>query len=120
MVGAIRSSEMSVLTIGTRRHILEDGILHSHSRKNIEFYKTILVTERGGLWVSKMSKIPHCINNWIKDGDKDVRLTHRPRSTPHKEHFSASATNFSSKLSEPLGPSGGATIMYPLSSYMET
>jgi hypothetical protein len=35
---AIRSSEMSVLTRTTRRHIPEDGFLHSHSRENLEFY----------------------------------------------------------------------------------
>jgi hypothetical protein len=35
---AIRSSEMSVLTRTTRRHIPGDGILHSHRRENLKSY----------------------------------------------------------------------------------
>jgi hypothetical protein len=33
---AIRSSETSVLTRATRRHIAEDGIPHSHNRENLK------------------------------------------------------------------------------------
>jgi hypothetical protein len=33
---AIRSSETSVHTRSTRRHIPEDGILHSHRRDNLK------------------------------------------------------------------------------------
>jgi hypothetical protein len=37
---AIRSSETSVQsTTSTRRHTLEDGILHSHRRENLKSYK---------------------------------------------------------------------------------
>jgi hypothetical protein len=35
---AIRSSETSVHTRSTRRHIPEDGILHSHRRENLKSY----------------------------------------------------------------------------------
>jgi hypothetical protein len=35
---AIRSSETSVYTISTWRHILEDGIIHSHRRENLKSY----------------------------------------------------------------------------------
>jgi hypothetical protein len=38
MTKAIQSSETSVLTRATRRHIAEDGILHSHRRENIKSY----------------------------------------------------------------------------------
>jgi hypothetical protein len=34
----IRSSETSVHTIFTRRHISEDGILHTHRRENLKSY----------------------------------------------------------------------------------
>jgi hypothetical protein len=38
MMEAIRSSESSVLTRATGRHIPEDGILHSHRRKTHKSY----------------------------------------------------------------------------------
>jgi hypothetical protein len=40
---AIRSSETSVYTRSTRRHIPEDGILHSQCRENLKSYKNIFV-----------------------------------------------------------------------------
>jgi hypothetical protein len=39
MMEATRSSETSVLTRATRRTIPDDGILHSHSRENLKYYK---------------------------------------------------------------------------------
>jgi hypothetical protein len=41
---AIRSSEKSVHIRSTRRHIPEDGILHSHRRENLKSYKHFWVT----------------------------------------------------------------------------
>jgi hypothetical protein len=38
MMEAVRSSEMSVVTRATQRHILEDGIFHSHRRENHKPY----------------------------------------------------------------------------------
>jgi hypothetical protein len=38
MMEAIRSSETSVLTRATRRHIPEDVILHSHLREDLKSY----------------------------------------------------------------------------------
>jgi hypothetical protein len=40
---AIRSSEMSVYTRSTQRHIPEDGILHSHRCENLKSYKYYVV-----------------------------------------------------------------------------
>jgi hypothetical protein len=38
LMETMRSSETSVLTRTTRRHIPEDGILHSDSRENLKSY----------------------------------------------------------------------------------
>jgi hypothetical protein len=38
MMEAILSSEISVIAIVTRRHIPENGILHSHCRENLKLY----------------------------------------------------------------------------------
>jgi hypothetical protein len=40
---AIRSSETSVYTRSTRRHIPEDGILHSHRRENLKSYTSFFI-----------------------------------------------------------------------------
>jgi hypothetical protein len=37
-MGALRSSETSVLTRVTRRNIQKDGILHGHRRENLKSY----------------------------------------------------------------------------------
>jgi hypothetical protein len=39
MMEAMRSSETSVLTRATQRHIPEDGILHNHRLGNLKSYK---------------------------------------------------------------------------------
>jgi hypothetical protein len=39
---AIRSSEASVHTRSTRRHIPENGILHSHRCENLKSYMTYI------------------------------------------------------------------------------
>jgi hypothetical protein len=39
MMDVIGSSETSVLTGATLRHIQEDGVLHIHCRENLKLYK---------------------------------------------------------------------------------
>jgi hypothetical protein len=52
MMEAIHSTETSVHTRPSRRHIPEDGILHSHRRENLKSYKNprrvlcLLIIER--------------------------------------------------------------------------
>jgi hypothetical protein len=41
MMEEIPSSETSVLTRASRRHIPEDGILHSHRRENLKSYMAL-------------------------------------------------------------------------------
>jgi hypothetical protein len=52
---AIRSSETSVHTISTGRHIPEDGILHSHRCEHLESYILSCVygcvTNNNGVWI---------------------------------------------------------------------
>jgi hypothetical protein len=43
MMEVIHSSETSVLTRVIRRHIPNDGILHSHRRENLKSYKNVKV-----------------------------------------------------------------------------
>jgi hypothetical protein len=47
MMDAIRSSDMSVLTRGTRHHIPEDGILHSHCREYLSATDKGCILQRG-------------------------------------------------------------------------
>jgi hypothetical protein len=49
---AIPSSETSVHTRTTRRHIPEDGILHSHRRENLRSYPDICFLIFFGTWIS--------------------------------------------------------------------
>jgi hypothetical protein len=50
-----------------------------------------------------MIKIRRCLDNQLTDGGKVVSPMHRPRSTPQKNHFSASGTNICWRLSKPQG-----------------
>jgi hypothetical protein len=43
MMEALRSSETSVLKIGTRRNVPEDGILHSHRREKLKTLHSYIV-----------------------------------------------------------------------------
>jgi hypothetical protein len=58
-----------------------------------EISKYIPITGRGGLWGCQILRIPHCLDSRLTDGDKFVRLTHQPPSTPQKQYFFASGTN---------------------------
>jgi hypothetical protein len=44
------------------------------------------VTGRGSVVDYEMLRIPHCLDNRLTDGGKNVSLTHRLRSTPQKHY----------------------------------
>jgi hypothetical protein len=52
--------------------------------------KLIPVSGRRG----EMSRIPHCLDSRLTVGGKVVSPTHRQRSTPKKQYYSASGTHF--------------------------
>jgi hypothetical protein len=52
MMETICSSDTSVLTTATRRHIPEDGILRSHRRGNLKSYTFHIH------WVDKQKELP--------------------------------------------------------------
>jgi hypothetical protein len=56
--------------------------------------KSIQLTGRVGLQGCEMLSIPHCLDNLLIDGGKDVSLTPRPLSNPQKHYFSTSDTHF--------------------------
>jgi hypothetical protein len=56
--------------------------------------KAVPVTGRGGLWGCETLRIPHCLDNRLKDGGEVVSPTHWPPSTAQKHHFSVSGTHF--------------------------
>jgi hypothetical protein len=48
MIEAIPSSDTSIITRATRRHIPEDGVVHSHRRKSLKSYMYgLLISSRG-------------------------------------------------------------------------
>jgi hypothetical protein len=59
-VEAIRSSEKLDLTRATRRHIPEDGILHSHRREQLKVYKENYVS-----FLQSTSKPTKCSPRWL-------------------------------------------------------
>jgi hypothetical protein len=57
---AIRSSETSVNTTSTRRHIPEDSFLHSHRRENLKSYIGVQCLPECERVNAEMSGLPHC------------------------------------------------------------
>jgi hypothetical protein len=51
-----------------------------------------------------MVRVPHCLDNWIKDGGKVVSPTHWPHFTTKKHYyFYVSDTHFCYGLTKPQG-----------------
>jgi hypothetical protein len=72
MMEAIRSSETSVLTRAARRHIPEDGILHSHRRENFNSY--IALTGWTLYRRSDVSPVKYKLDFYIPEDDVVRRL----------------------------------------------
>jgi hypothetical protein len=67
MEEVIRSSETSVLTRSTRRHIPEDDILHSHRRENLKSY--IALTGWTLQWRCNVSPVKYEQGFYIPEDD---------------------------------------------------
>jgi hypothetical protein len=52
------------------------------------------VTGRRGLYVCERSRLPHYLDNRLKDGSEVVNIMRRPRSTPQKQYSFASGPHF--------------------------
>jgi hypothetical protein len=75
---ATRSSETSFHTTSTRRHIPEDGILHSHRRENLKSYIILISSNnvlRNLVWSDYNAKSWQYIREW-------TCYIFRPFSTP--------------------------------------
>jgi hypothetical protein len=73
MMEAIRSIEMFVLTRARRRHIPEDGVLHSHLRDNLKSYTTKEHSIYSITQVSDVLVMPiRCVQT-LKDLDNDEK-----------------------------------------------
>jgi hypothetical protein len=59
---AIRSSETSVHTRSTQRHIPEDGILHSHRCENLKSYTTL------------GRAVAQAVSRWLPTAEAQVRV----------------------------------------------
>jgi hypothetical protein len=62
----VRSSETSILTRVTWRHIPEDGILHSHRRENLKSYITLTgwtLQRRRNVSPLRYEHCPSCVLN---------------------------------------------------------
>jgi hypothetical protein len=60
----IYSSETSVHTISTRRHIPEDGFLHSHRRENLESYILSIDHRNFGLERKSLNRTDNKWDDW--------------------------------------------------------
>jgi hypothetical protein len=54
---------------------------------NVVYGKAIPVIGRGSLSGCEMLRIPHSLDNRLKDGGKVVSPTHQPHFTPKKHYF---------------------------------
>jgi hypothetical protein len=66
--------------------------MRAHYRLNLYYgaqcHKVIPVAGHGGLEGCEMLRTPHCLDNWLTDGDKVVSPMHQPHFTPQKHYFS--------------------------------
>jgi hypothetical protein len=87
--------------VGNR--FLDKNLLNVNSelvyRKRRKESKAVHVTDPGGPYGCEMSRLPHFLQNRLKDGVKIVSLTSRPPFTRRK----ISGTHFFYKLSRPQG-----------------
>jgi hypothetical protein len=92
MMEALIFSETPVFTRVTRRNIPEDGILHTHRRENLKFYKfaSMFASIHWISYISVMQTQPHIRNEQIPSvTDEIAAVEGRPQRLTSMKHFEA-------------------------------
>jgi hypothetical protein len=82
MKGMLRSSWRVLLDTYHGAPVILRKVFDWNVNKNKNKNKAISVTGFGNVYVSEISRIPHCLNSRLRGGDEVMNLMHRPQFSP--------------------------------------